>query len=88
MAKPVAARRRGRHLDGAAAHRGKDPRAPPTARLVLPPYSPELNPAERVFEEVRRRVEGAADATLAAKQAAAEAALSAGVLAQERPSAQ
>jgi transposase len=24
----------------------------------LPSYSPELNPAERIFEEVRRRVEG------------------------------
>ncbi len=26
--------------------------------IELPPYSPELNPAERVFEEVRRWVEG------------------------------
>ena len=26
--------------------------------IVQPPYSPELNPAERVFEEVRRWVEG------------------------------
>ena len=26
--------------------------------IALPPYSPELNPAERVFEEVRRWIEG------------------------------
>ena len=26
--------------------------------IVQPPYSPELNPAEPVFEEVRRCVEG------------------------------
>ena len=26
--------------------------------IVQPPYSPELNPAERVFQEVRRCVEG------------------------------
>ena len=26
--------------------------------IYQPPYSPELNPAERVFEEVRRWVEG------------------------------
>ena len=26
--------------------------------IGLPPYSPELNPAERVFEEVRRWIEG------------------------------
>ena len=26
--------------------------------ITLPAYSPELNPAERVFEEVRRWVEG------------------------------
>ena len=26
--------------------------------IELPPYSPELNPAERVFEEVRRWIEG------------------------------
>jgi hypothetical protein len=26
----------------------------PTTRVFLPSYSPELNPAERIFEEVRR----------------------------------
>ena len=41
--------------------------------MALPPYSPELNPAERLFEEVRRRVEGTVYATLADKVAAVEA---------------
>lgn len=59
--------------DGAGAHRGKQLRALPTARVVLPPYSPELNPAERVFQEVRRRVEGRVSATLDDKQAEVEA---------------
>ncbi len=34
------------------------------AFVGLPPYSPELNPAERLFEEVRRRFEGRVYATL------------------------
>ncbi len=41
--------------------------------MALPPYSPELNPAERLFEEVRRRVEGEVYATLADKVDAVEA---------------
>ena len=61
--------------DGAGPHRGKQLRDLPTARVALPPYSPELNPAERVFEEVRRRVEGRVYGALADKQAAAEALL-------------
>jgi len=59
--------------DGAGAHRGKTLRELPTQRLFLPPYSPELNPAERVFEEIRRRVEGRVYPDLAAKQAVVEA---------------
>lgn len=59
--------------DGAGPHRGKELRALPMARVGLPPYAPELNPAERVFAEVRRRVEGAVHADLGAKQAEAEA---------------
>ena len=39
----------------------------------LPPYSPELNPAERVFEEVRRWVEGRRYESIEAKKAAVEA---------------
>ncbi len=61
--------------DGAGPHRGKTLRGLPGARVGLPPYAPELNPAERVFEEVRRRVEGRVYATLADKQAEAEALL-------------
>ena len=38
----------------------------------LPPFSPELNPAERIFEEVRRWVEGKIYDTLADKVEAVE----------------
>ena len=63
--------------DGAGAHRGKQLRELPTARVFLPPYSPELNPAARVFEEIRRRVEGRVYDSLDAKQADVEAHLAA-----------
>ncbi len=59
--------------DGAGAHRGKTLRDLPTTRLFLPPASPQLNPVERLFEEVRRRVEGRVYPDLAAKQAVVEA---------------
>jgi DDE superfamily endonuclease len=58
--------------DGAGAHRSKQLHTLPTVRVVLPPYSPELNPAERLFQEIRRRVEGRVYDTLAAKQAGVE----------------
>jgi hypothetical protein len=58
--------------DGAGAHRGKTLREVPTQRLFLPPYAPELNPVERVFEEIRRRVEGRVYPDLVAKQAVVE----------------
>jgi transposase len=45
----------------------------PVARVRLPAYSPELNPAERVFQEVRRQVEGRVYASVAAKQAVVDA---------------
>jgi hypothetical protein len=41
-------------------------------RIALSAYSPELNPAERVFEEMRARVEGVVYESLDAKQAEAE----------------
>ena len=44
--------------DGARGHRGEVVRSVGLATIVQPAYSPELNPAERVFEEVRRWVEG------------------------------
>lgn len=58
--------------DGAPAHRAKTMRELPTKRLLLPPYSPELNPAERVFEEVRAHAEGKVYESLAAKQEGVE----------------
>lgn len=59
--------------DGAGPHRGKRLRDLPGERVFLPAYSPELNPAERVLEEIRRRVEGRVYATLADKQAEVDA---------------
>lgn len=59
--------------DGHGAHTAKRLADLPTARVRLPPYSPELNPAERVFQELRRRVEGRPYATVADKQAIADA---------------
>ena len=58
--------------DGHGAHTAKLLADVPVARVRLPPYSPELNPAERVFQEVRRRIEGDVYPSLADKQAAAE----------------
>jgi hypothetical protein len=58
--------------DGAGAHRAKLLADLPTSRVRLPPYSPEVNPAERVFEEVRRRTEGRVYDTVADKQAVAQ----------------
>ena len=42
--------------DGARGHRGEMVRSVGLATIIQPPYSPELNPAERVF--LRRWVEG------------------------------
>jgi transposase len=61
--------------DGSGAHHGKRLAELPTRRVFLPPYSPELNPAERVFEELRRGVEGRVYDNLDAKQAVADACL-------------
>lgn len=44
--------------DGASAHRGQAMGQVGFARIFLPPYSPELNPPERVFEVLRQAVEG------------------------------
>ena len=45
--------------DGAGSHRSKDIRSVEgIISIVQPSYSPELNPVERVFEEVRRWTEG------------------------------
>jgi len=59
--------------DGASSHRDDAVRAVGVPLIRLPRYSPELNPAERRFEEVRRHVEGHVYATLADKVAAVNA---------------
>jgi hypothetical protein len=59
--------------DGAASHRDDAVRAVGVPLIQLPRYSPELNPAERLFEEVRRQVEGQVYTTLADKVAAVNA---------------
>ncbi len=41
-------------------------------RIEQPPYSPELNPAERVLKHLRARIEGKTYGLLEAKQAAVE----------------
>lgn len=58
--------------DGAASHRARRVRDVGVALVTQPPAAPELNPAERVFLELRRAVEGRTDATLADKMAAVE----------------
>ena len=76
--RPVLAEVRARGLldalvwDGAPSHADADVRAAGLPLVALPPYSPELNPAERLFEEVRRRVEGEVYATLEDKLAAVQ----------------
>ena len=76
--RPVLAEVRARGLldalvwDGAPSHADAEVRAVGLPLVALPPYSPELNPAERLFEEVRRRVEGTAYATLDDKVAAVQ----------------
>ncbi len=59
--------------DGAPSHADAEIRAGGLPLIALPPYSPELNPAERLLEEIRRRVEGRVYATLDDKAAEVEA---------------
>ena len=70
--------------DGAPSHKGKHVTELATKRVALPAYAPELNPAERVFEELRARLEGRVYDSLEAKQAAAEAYLRERAAAPER----
>lgn len=44
--------------DGASAHRGKAMAEVGFEQIFLLPYSPELNPCERVFEWLRAKIEG------------------------------
>ena len=63
--------------DGAPAHKARVMSELSTKRLLLPSYSPELNPVERVFEEIRRHVEGRVYPDLASKRQAVEVYLNA-----------
>ena len=58
--------------DRAPGHRGKDVKRVGVKLIEQPPYSPELNPAERVFEELRRKVEGKVYGDIDKKKAAIE----------------
>ena len=43
-------------VDGASSHRSKDLVIPENKALIrLPPYSPELNPAEQIWNVLRRK---------------------------------
>ena len=59
--------------DNAPSHRDDEITDLDLAFVGLPPYSPELNPAERLFEEIRRRVEGRVYATIDDKVADVQA---------------
>ncbi len=61
--------------DGAPSHRDERLTRIGLPLIPLPPYAPELNPAERVFEEIRGEIEGEVYATLAEKVAAVDAIL-------------
>lgn len=43
-------------MDGAKAHKAHLQKVPNLVFQKLPPYCPELNPAERLFKEIRRRL--------------------------------
>lgn len=63
--------------DGAGSRRSELVRSVAGVKtIVQPAYSPELNPAERVFEEVRRWVEGRVYGSLEEKTAAVDEYLS------------
>jgi hypothetical protein len=59
--------------DSAGSHKAKLVRAVGVPLVYLPPYSPELNPAERVIEAIRAQVEGRVWASLEDKCERAEA---------------
>ena len=70
--------------DRAPGHRGPAYADVTVQLLEQPPYSPELNPAERVFEYLRSKVEGRVYGTIDAKKAAIEAELEMLAAAPER----
>ncbi len=61
--------------DRAPSHRDARARAMGLPLLSQPPYAPELNSAERVFEDLRAAIEGVVYPSIANKVAAVEAIL-------------
>lgn len=61
--------------DGARGHHGPAYEEVQAKRIKQPAYSPQLNPAERIFEYLRDRIEGKVYGTIAAKKTAVEAEL-------------
>jgi len=58
--------------DNASAHTAKNMAALGAKLIFLPPYSPELDPAERIFRHLRPKIEGRVYPSLRAKQIAVE----------------
>jgi hypothetical protein len=61
--------------DGARGHHGPAYEEVEVKRIKQPAYSPQLNPAERVFQHLRAEIEGQLYGTIAAKKEAVEAEL-------------
>jgi hypothetical protein len=61
--------------DGASSHRAKGMKELGFTCILQPPYSPELNPVERIFEELRKVSEGRLYPSLMAKKKKVEAEL-------------
>lgn len=59
-------------LDGAGSHRSERVSYGKVDKHVLPPYSPELNPVERFFQEVRRELKNKVDESYEAVEQAVE----------------
>ena len=58
--------------DRARGHRGAAYQQVQVKLIEQPPYSPELNPAERVFEYLRSKIEGQVYGTIGVKKQAVE----------------
>jgi transposase len=65
FAQEMGGQRVGLVLDGAGSHRADIPWPEQLVPLPLPPYSPELNPAEQVFRVLRPKLANRIFATLA-----------------------
>lgn len=61
--------------DRARGHRGDAYQDVQVKLIEQPPYSPQLNPAERIFQHLRDKIEGKVYGTIAAKKKAIESEL-------------